>query len=100
MDRVEMNGGIIPDNVGPTSRIGEFREGVWWGGLFGWNSYLGWKPVLQAVAVGSECCHVGGALCLPHIILMRIYLNPVASTPSPPKIFGFVKVVQPAVTFA
>ena len=38
MERIRRNGGIIPDNVGPTGKIGEHRDGNWWGGLYGWHS--------------------------------------------------------------
>ena len=35
--RIQENDGIIPDNVGPTGKVGEAREGQWWGGLHGWS---------------------------------------------------------------
>ena len=38
MDRTRDNDGIIPDNVGPTGKVGEQRNGQWWGGFYGWNS--------------------------------------------------------------
>jgi len=55
MDRVRQNNGIIPDNVGPTGRPGELRDGVWWGTLYGWNSYVGWSHIFHSITVASEC---------------------------------------------
>ena len=58
MDRIEQNGGIIPDNVGPTGKPGEHRDGVWWGTLYGWNSYVGWSHIFHSLGVASECAHL------------------------------------------
>ena len=55
MDRIKENDGIIPDNVGPTGKPGELREGVWWGTIYGWNSYVGWSHIFHSLAVASEC---------------------------------------------
>ena len=58
MDRIQQNGGIIPDNVGPTGKPGEHRDGVWWGTLYGWNSYVGWSHIFHSLGVASECAHL------------------------------------------
>ena len=55
MDRIAQNDGIIPDNVGPTGKPGEHRDGVWWGSSCGWNSVYGWSHVFHAIAVAAEC---------------------------------------------
>jgi hypothetical protein len=55
MDRIKQNNGIIPDNVGPTGKPGEHRDGVWWGSLYGWNSAYGWSHIFHSIAVASEC---------------------------------------------
>ncbi len=55
MERAQRNGGIIPDNVGPSGKTGEARGGQWWGGLGGWNHYNGFKATLNAVTVAVEC---------------------------------------------
>ena len=55
MDRIAQNGGIIPDNVGPTGKPGELRDGVWWGTFYGWNSYVGWSHIFHSLAVAAEC---------------------------------------------
>ncbi|WP_276358109.1 hypothetical protein [Cohnella caldifontis] len=35
--RAEENGGIMPDNVGLSGKIGEYNDGKWWGGYYGWR---------------------------------------------------------------
>lgn len=37
MERIKENNGILPDNIGRTGKIGEYRNGQWWGGFFGWT---------------------------------------------------------------
>jgi hypothetical protein len=55
MERIKENDGIIPDNVGPTGKPGELRDGVWWGTVYGWNSYVGWSHIFHSIAIASEC---------------------------------------------
>ena len=55
IDRIKANNGIIPDNVGPTGKIGEHREGQWWGGLYGWHSYWAGDITFNSLIVGAEC---------------------------------------------
>ncbi|MBM3934610.1 MAG: hypothetical protein FJ319_09970 [SAR202 cluster bacterium] len=54
MDRIKKNNGIIPDNVGPTGKIGEMREGQWWGGLFGWSYYMGYNIIFHGLTAAAE----------------------------------------------
>ncbi len=54
MDRIRENGGIIPDNVGPTGKIGENREGQWWGGMYGWNHYQGFNIMFHGLTIAAE----------------------------------------------
>jgi hypothetical protein len=49
MDRTEANGGLIPDNVGPTGKIGERMNGNWWGGYYGWRWPHGGRVMLEAL---------------------------------------------------
>lgn len=58
MERIERNNGIVPDNVGPTGKPGEHRDGVWWGTMYGWNSYVGWSHIFHSLAVAAECAHL------------------------------------------
>ena len=55
MERIERNGGILPDNVGPTGRIGENRNGLWWGGLYGWNTFVGHYIMFSSLTIAAEC---------------------------------------------
>ena len=58
MDRIEKNGGIIPDNVGLNGRIGENRNGQWWGGLYGWTALYSHQMMFTAMTVASTCAHL------------------------------------------
>jgi hypothetical protein len=55
MERMRRNNGIMPDNVGPTGKIGEHREGQWWGGLYGWNHYQGLNIMFHGIVTAAEC---------------------------------------------
>ena len=35
--RADANGGILPDNVGLSGVVGEYLDGKWWGGHYGWR---------------------------------------------------------------
>ncbi len=58
LDRMRQNGGIMPDNIGPTGKIGEHRDGQWWGGWYGWNCYKGNTIGLNSITIGAECAHL------------------------------------------
>jgi len=55
MDRIKQNGGIIPDNVGPTGKPGEHRNGVWHGGFYGWGHYQGFNIMFHGMTIAAEC---------------------------------------------
>ncbi len=52
-DRVERNDGIIPDNVGLSDEIGEYTNGEWYGGMYGW-SWGGWHYVGVGTTTAAE----------------------------------------------
>ena len=56
MERIEANGGIIPDNVGLNGIIGENRQGQWWGALYGWSEGIGKMSLSMTIA--SECAQL------------------------------------------
>ncbi len=58
MQRIRENNGIIPDNVGPTGKIGEHRKGQWWGGFFGWSSRYSIEIMFNALITAAECAHL------------------------------------------
>ncbi len=51
---IEKNDGILPDNIGQTGQIGEYRNGQWWGGLYGWYGRYGVMMMYAAMSVASE----------------------------------------------
>ena len=55
MERMRRNNGIMPDNVGPTGQIGDRRNGVWWGGQYGWNHYQGFNIMFHSLTIAAEC---------------------------------------------
>ena len=53
MERTRQNNGIIPDNVGLSGKIGEYMDGKWWGGRYGWRVYHGFLNIGTAVLAAS-----------------------------------------------
>ena len=49
MRRAEENGGLIPDNVGLSGIVGEYCNGNWYGGLYGWTWPHGFATLIAAV---------------------------------------------------
>ncbi len=51
-ERTDANGGLIPDNVGRSGAIGEYTDGSWYGGYYGWSwggwHYVGIGPIISA----------------------------------------------------
>lgn len=60
MDRLSQNGGMMPDNVGPTGKIGEQRDGQAWGGAWGWDcGRAGAGDLLMgSLCVAGECAQL------------------------------------------
>ena len=54
MKRISDNEGLLPDNVGQTGKIGEYRNGQWWGGLYGWYGRYGLMMMFSELSVASE----------------------------------------------
>ena len=55
IDRTKRNGGITPDNVDHDGVIGGGREGVFWGGQYGWNHYQGYNIMFHGINTAVEC---------------------------------------------
>lgn len=53
MKRVDDNGGVIPDNIGPNGKIGETMDGKWYGGYYGWRWPHGLFNQLEATMIGG-----------------------------------------------
>ncbi|MEZ5397367.1 MAG: hypothetical protein R2724_31950 [Bryobacterales bacterium] len=48
VERTRQNNGITPDNVGLTGKVGEYNDGHWWGGYYGWRWVRGGLDVVLA----------------------------------------------------
>ena len=46
-ERADANGGIIPDNVGLSGEVGEYLDGKWWGGHYGWRWPHGFMTIIE-----------------------------------------------------
>jgi hypothetical protein len=53
LQRTRANGGITPDNVGLDGKVGEYQNGKWWGGLYGWHWPHGYYSVGMALQIGA-----------------------------------------------
>ncbi|SEE74932.1 hypothetical protein SAMN04488561_2537 [Jiangella alba] len=56
--RAAGNGGVVPDNVGPSGAVGELMDGRWYGGHYGWSFPHGIESVGSAVLVAAINCHL------------------------------------------
>ena len=45
--RADANDGILPDNVGLSGKVGEYLEGKWWGGHYGWRWPHGLMTIIE-----------------------------------------------------
>ncbi|HEU0206094.1 MAG TPA: hypothetical protein VFQ74_05310 [Pseudolysinimonas sp.] len=45
--RADANDGILPDNVGLSGEVGEYLDGKWWGGHYGWRWPHGFLTIIQ-----------------------------------------------------
>jgi hypothetical protein len=53
MERAEANGGLLPDNVGLSGQVGEYIDGKWYGGLYGWTWPHGYYNIGMAATVAA-----------------------------------------------
>ena len=51
--RTARNGGILPDNVGLDDKIGQYMDGKWWGGYYGWRWPHGAATLLEPVTISG-----------------------------------------------
>jgi hypothetical protein len=52
-ERAAANGGVLPDNVGPSGVVGELHGGAWYGGHYGWTWPHGLHSVGAAAAIAA-----------------------------------------------
>ena len=53
-ERTGANGGIMPDNIGPSGIIGERMDGNWWGGYYGWRWPHGAWIILESTLISGS----------------------------------------------
>ena len=73
-ERTKRNGGIIPDNIGLSGEIGEYNDGKWWGGYYGWRWPHGSFSILEPLCIaGTNAAVLTGDLS--HLDLPRSQLD-------------------------
>ncbi len=55
MARAAANGGVLPDNVGLSGKVGEYIDGKWFGANYGWTWPHGWGNLGQSVTIAGQC---------------------------------------------
>ena len=55
MERAKAHGGLLPDNVGLSGKVGE-TTGGWYGGLYGWTWPHGFYNIQAAALVAAQSC--------------------------------------------
>ncbi len=58
ISNIKQNNGILPDNIGQTGQIGEYRNGQWWGGFFGWTGRYSVHMMFSSLTLASECAYL------------------------------------------
>ena len=58
MERARQNGGLLPDNVGLSGAIGEYINGKWYGGLYGWTWPHGFYNIAMAAIVAGMSAYL------------------------------------------
>ncbi len=54
VERARQNDGLMPDNVGLSGQVGEYMNGKWYGGLYGWSWPHGFYNIEMAALVGAS----------------------------------------------
>ena len=53
-EEMNNNGGIMPDNRGPSGKFGSCMDGKWYGGYYGWTWPHGFATLGDALAIAGE----------------------------------------------
>jgi hypothetical protein len=76
-DRAAANGGLIPDNVGLSGRVGEYVDGRWFGGLYGWQWPHGYYNIGMATLVAATSAYLvtrdDRFLALPRAVMDHVF---------------------------
>jgi hypothetical protein len=58
IERAETNGGLLPDNVGLDGIVGQYMNGKWYGGRYGWRWPHGFYNIGMASALAGIQCYL------------------------------------------
>ncbi|MBI4551725.1 MAG: hypothetical protein HY710_05615 [Candidatus Latescibacteria bacterium] len=58
VERARQNGGLLPDNVGLSGQVGEYIDGHWYGGLYGWTWPHGFYNIQMAATVAAASAYL------------------------------------------
>ena len=59
-ERAAANGDLLPDNVGLSGEVGEYIDGKWYGGLYGWSWPHGFYNIeMAAIVAGANALLMG-----------------------------------------
>ena len=76
IERTRQNNGVLPDNVGLSGTIGEYMDGKWWGGYYGWRWPHGLFNLLESTVIGATNAYMVSGdprrLELPHALLSLV----------------------------
>lgn len=75
MERIRLNNGILPDNIGRSGTIGEYRKGQWWGGLYGWSARYSNHMIFSALSVATECAFLVSGGDTTYLDLLRSQID-------------------------
>lgn len=53
-ERGKQNDGLLPDNAGLSGQVGEYMDGKWYGGLYGWTWPHGFYNIEMAAIVAAQ----------------------------------------------
>ena len=53
IERAQINGGLLPDNVGLSGQVGEYMDGRWYGSAYGWSWPHGFHNIGYAAVVAA-----------------------------------------------
>ncbi|MSP13779.1 MAG: hypothetical protein EXR62_12595 [Chloroflexi bacterium] len=57
-ERARQNGGLLPDNTGLSGQVGEYLDGKWYGGLYGWTWPHGFYNIEMAALVAATSAYL------------------------------------------
>ncbi len=56
IERAQANAGLLPDTVGLSGQVGEYLDGKWYGGLYGWTWPHGFYNLQYAALSAAQSC--------------------------------------------